>query len=254
MSNTSPENAPMESPDAPLGDAALALETDLNPRVEDFLDRVYARLIHRVPYEKRQEFRKEMRTHLEAMIEAGEKEGASIEEATKRAIQQFGRPRRLARDFLKAGGYLRETFEEAYRLSLAGFGLCTALFWLFVLIAMSMEDSIGTLERYGLDYPLMLLLYGLTPFLVGLTVGDHSPKRAIPGLALAGLTLAGLTWVVTLMSAGKIGKSMPVQMAESFLPLLAVWILLGVAGAGFIIALRWTVRRLSPRFTRKRTA
>src|SRR3712207_2488794 len=67
-----------------------------DPRIDDYLDHLYAPLVGRVPYEVRQQFRSELQTHLEALVAAREEVGASHEQAVREALTQFGDPRLVA--------------------------------------------------------------------------------------------------------------------------------------------------------------
>jgi hypothetical protein len=249
MSNSRPEDAPTDSSAAPLNDPA-APGADTNPRVEDFLDRVYARLVRWVPYERRQEFRKEMRSHLLSMIEAEREKGVPVGEATERAVRRFGRPRRLAREFLKAGNYMKGSLEEAFTFATAGFGLSLLLLFALFVFSQVVEDPMSLLEQYRLDLPLVYLIYVVNPFLVGLFVGERAQWKAFPGLLLSGAFLASVT-----LAVGLIGEqSQPGQMGRALLPLEGVWVLIGLVGAALANVLRLTVGRYQVRINRRRPA
>src|SRR5947209_5168938 len=63
----------------------------LEARIEDFLDRVFARLVAVLPYEERQRRRAEMRAQLDALITAHLELGTPPEPALEYALMQFQR-------------------------------------------------------------------------------------------------------------------------------------------------------------------
>src|SRR5258708_7636566 len=79
----------------------LRTETDLDARIEDYLDRIYAPMVGRLPYARRQELRNEMRAHVGQLIAAHEELGSEGEEAVTAALRQFGEPALVAGRWLE---------------------------------------------------------------------------------------------------------------------------------------------------------
>ena len=73
-----------------------------DPRIEEYLDRVCARLVDDVPRERRLELRTELQAHLEALVRAREELGASSEEAVSAALAQFGDAAAVGREWTRA--------------------------------------------------------------------------------------------------------------------------------------------------------
>jgi len=74
-------------------------------RVEDYLDRVLAPLTAgaALPYARRQELRRELHQHLDAMIRAYQELGETPETACEKAFAQFGTPEEVAASIRRTG-------------------------------------------------------------------------------------------------------------------------------------------------------
>jgi hypothetical protein len=157
---------------------------DLPPgdRLEDYLDRVLAPLVEKVPYDARRELRAELRSHLEALADAYEEIGSTPDEAARLAVEQFGDPGKLVKEWLRA----RAGCAEGSYLSpfpALGIGLvCFVPQTLFFVCLPGVADSAIALSL-------------LFPVLAGLLVGVLAPSRAAFGAFLSAA-------VVTLVTAG----------------------------------------------------
>ncbi|HLJ57207.1 MAG TPA: hypothetical protein VKT77_19380 [Chthonomonadaceae bacterium] len=83
----------------PRSAAALASDV-LDARVEDYLDHIVAPMVGLVPYETRQEIRRDSLAHTRQLIAAHEELGSDRAEATVAALRQFGSPTEVARRWL----------------------------------------------------------------------------------------------------------------------------------------------------------
>jgi hypothetical protein len=63
--------------------------------IEDYLDHFCAPLVGTVPYERRQELRRELTCHLESIMDALQELGATRDEAVLDALHRFGDPQKL---------------------------------------------------------------------------------------------------------------------------------------------------------------
>ena len=77
------------------------IQPELDSRIEDYLDRIYAPMVGRLPYAHRQELRNEMRAHLGQLIAAHEELGSDSAEALTAALRQFGEPSTVASQWLE---------------------------------------------------------------------------------------------------------------------------------------------------------
>ena len=91
------EHDPQGSPSVlPTADCSKEA-TSTDPRIEDYLDQVFAPLVGLVPHARRQELRTELRGHLEALAASYREIGSAPNLASEQALRQFGDPRELAR-------------------------------------------------------------------------------------------------------------------------------------------------------------
>jgi hypothetical protein len=160
-----------------------------DPRLDDYLDHVYAPLVGVVPYARRQELRAELSAHLETLAASYEELGSTPEAAVVLALQQFGEPRRLSRQWIRE--WIRPAeparVQPAWRAMLTAlvcFGVAS-LFALFVLMA----------DRNSLDpFVGMILVGALPPLLAGVVTGLLAPARHALGtfFALALLILPSI--------------------------------------------------------------
>lgn len=110
----------------PAGEISPALLPEaVTDRREDYLDRVMAPLTPLLPFERRQEMRRELRQHLDAMLHAYLELGELPEVAVEKAFTQFGKPEEFAESLKKSAVYpshwqrMRAWWSQP-RLSLAG--------------------------------------------------------------------------------------------------------------------------------------
>src|SRR5437870_479455 len=72
-----------------------------DPRIDDYLDHVYAPLVGVVPYARRQELKAELRAHLETLAASYEELGSTPDGAVVSALRQFGDPSDLSREWTR---------------------------------------------------------------------------------------------------------------------------------------------------------
>ncbi len=75
-------------------------QADQDARVEDYLDHIYAPMVGRLPYKRRVELRREMRSHISQLVAAHEELGSDRGEAVTAALRQFGAPSVVAARWL----------------------------------------------------------------------------------------------------------------------------------------------------------
>jgi len=74
---------------------------DQNSILADYVDRLVAPLVGLVPYERRERFRSEVLSHLEALTEDHISTGLSADEAANKAVREHGAPRPISEKFLE---------------------------------------------------------------------------------------------------------------------------------------------------------
>jgi hypothetical protein len=176
-----------------------------DPRIDDYLDHVYAPLVGVVPYARRQELKAELRAHLETLAASYEEVGSMPDAAVVLALRQFGDPRDLSRawaqEWRRAGS--SAPIQPAWRSmkrALGWFGPATLL--AFVMSGIVTAACIGRLEGSAPN-PLLLLalINGLIPIAAGIATGRRSPARPALGafFALAALfvPMSGVSLLLT---------------------------------------------------------
>jgi hypothetical protein len=83
-------------------DASEEEAVNVEERLEDYLDHLSAPLLGVLPYRKRQEVRREVRTHLEMLIEEYAAAGHSPSEAVESALREYGSPVPYGEDMVEA--------------------------------------------------------------------------------------------------------------------------------------------------------
>jgi hypothetical protein len=215
--------------------------------IEDYLDKVYAPLVKVVPYARRQELRKEIRGHLEALMDGYEELGHSPEAAALAALQQFGDPDVVGR---------RWAAEHCQRL---GKAIPTAL----VSSVLAAQLAVAVLVRapYVLgppSYPngrssLVEIGCFLLPGIAGLLAGVMTPLRRVLGFPIAVAAM-----ILPVAALARLAESYLVEtvgvatcMFEMAVMQFFLWLILGTATANFSESLRnpssvrrrwWTVR------------
>src|SRR5689334_3911975 len=91
----------LSAPESISGSSPQTLPEYALDAIEDYLDRICAPMVPYVPYGARQERRREMRSHLEALATAYIELGSDPEEAATLAIRQFGNPRCVTRQWFR---------------------------------------------------------------------------------------------------------------------------------------------------------
>jgi hypothetical protein len=158
-----------------------------DPRIEDYLDQVYAPLVDVVPYARRQELRTELREHLEALAATHEELGSSREAAVLAAFRQFGPPRDLARQWMRGEAPNRPVpVWRAALVALGCFGVATLL--AFKLLTAACPDGFAW---YYDEIIILLVIGGILPLCGGVATGLVARTRPAFGsfLAVAALFL-----------------------------------------------------------------
>jgi hypothetical protein len=153
-----------------------------DPRLDDYLDQVYAPLVGVVPYAKRQELRAELRGHLEALVSGYQELEPDPGAAVPAALRQFGDPRRLARRLARA--WAPEKSASVWRATLtalalfgpaAGLGLASLFWWD---MAEALETGPFPMGGLGVECLKVALV---SPLIAGLVTGLLAPARAALG-------------------------------------------------------------------------
>lgn len=162
-----------------------------DPRVEDFLDHLCVPLVGVVPYERREELRREIREHVLSLIEDGEEQGLSPAEAVEAALREIGEPTQAGLDFLEEwtqgepGSGERAMRARSTKVAFAGLGS-------FLAIDLVALESLARLDRFVSPFtPPILALLAASPLLAGALIGALTPPRLRHGLA-SGLVFTAL--------------------------------------------------------------
>jgi hypothetical protein len=198
---------------SPLTPVSGVVEEPTNPRIEDYLDRVFAPLVDSVPYARRVELRNELRGHLEALAasyrELESEPGVAVEEA----LRQFGDPRDLARRY--ADEWCRAV--PGGSSPLLGKDLCVALgcFGLQWPVN-SMLWTVAGLAGYEVGNWFRLASWAILTLAAGMTTGLMAPNRSVRGVlyALAFLSLPTLIPNLWLYPPAAGGGARWLQVAE----------------------------------------
>jgi len=154
------------------------------PRIEDYLDHVCAPLVGTVPYERRQELRRELREHLMSIAEDGEFDGLSRAEAIEAALRELGEPSETGRDFLEEFTQAepdatdREARVWSTKLAFGWLGSFTALDLILVDLQVRAEQFPEALSTTS-------LVCALSPLAAGLLIGLGTPTSPRRGIANA---------------------------------------------------------------------
>ena len=185
-------------------------QTALDPRVEDFLDRVFARLVAVLPYEERIARRDAMRGEIEQSVAAHVELGSSRDEALALSFAQIQRESAVAAHAVEQVHLIRThqqySDKPATRIALGAFGLFYMLdqtriagrLWnlcfggLYGTDGEVLRDSAAVAHFYRFELLVLPVLCGLA---VGL-LAKHRPARgtlnalallAVPAIAGAGI-------------------------------------------------------------------
>jgi hypothetical protein len=155
--------------------------------IEEYLDRVCARLVDDVPRERRLELRAELKAHLEALVDAHQEIGASPQEAIAAALVQFGDAAVVGREWARSWkGQGRRPGREALRATMAAlltFGIANSLSLVLLMMAQSGGWRDGLLWG-GLFPTVAFLLPALAGLATGLVVRGEAARASVIALLL----------------------------------------------------------------------
>jgi hypothetical protein len=198
----------------------VAVPAARDPRIDDYLDHACAPLVGVVPFEKREELRREWRAHLEALAEARAELDGAPADAVAAALRQFGDPVRLGRQWARAwrrGDTGR--LWPAVRTAACVFAPASLACWL-----------LGQFPQFG-----GLWLYALgVPLAAGMLAGYLSRGRRAFGacLSVAAVSLVSYLAHWTLGTDDALVFSRSYQALLVLLALQLIWIPVGGIGAG----------------------
>jgi hypothetical protein len=162
---------------------------ELDPRIEDYLDRVCAPLVEVVPYAQRQELRAELQSHLEALAASYEELGHHRELAMLAALRQFGDPNAIGLRWVSEWRLSGLAASQRAALKAMQFGLPGLILALQLAFAQ-------WIRAYHVDFgspynSLSEMLWLLLPAVAGFVMGLRAPARRWLGgvLTLAALGL-----------------------------------------------------------------
>jgi hypothetical protein len=166
---------------------ALRSPRELDARIEDYLDRIYAPMVGRLCYERRQELRREMRAHLGQLIAAHEELGSDNEEAIVAALRQFGPPELVAERWLDqlpaercALGSRQSLKANGHAFSIAAKRLAIGVA-AWVAIGVFFDRNISGTVPASLYISLGASIPCVTGYLLGRRFADSRPELAILG-------------------------------------------------------------------------
>jgi hypothetical protein len=196
----SPEPSTDVRPSAPSALHICAGASQSDPHIEDYLDHFCVPLVGRVPYAARATLRSQLRTHLEALVDARLELGWGRDGAVRHALTKFGDPRVLGRKWLREWRCATPaapvpSARPATRVAIRSFGAATGAAIALMMLAMGcpIPPLLGSLLGFVLAF--------VTPLLAGLTTGWLAPARQALGsfyalsLVVAPITLgSGCLW------------------------------------------------------------
>jgi hypothetical protein len=224
------EPAPSGVPSRP----AVAPETD--PRIEDYLDQIYAPLVGWVPYAARVELRAELQAHLASRVAAYQELGSSPDAAVREALAQSGDPQAVVREWVREWERIlpRRKAPPAWYSTLVALGcfaVATKLGFGLIAAAVASGGPDGLPHVGQLGYPLFYAaLAVLLPMLAGLTTGVLLRARAAQAV-LAALVML-IPWAIYgLPSTGNPDFDSNSSLAEFAVLQGAFWIPIGCVSA-----------------------
>lgn len=144
--NTSPYNTA-----TPIAALDAAEQRRLEESIEDYLDRVCRPLMDTLPYAARQELRREIAQHLNALVQAYRESGYAPALATEKALDKFGPPPLVAQKWnpvtANEGHYKR--IERWFSGQWQGIALTLTLCGVAGLLGLMIQQS-GALSSYRL--------------------------------------------------------------------------------------------------------
>lgn len=207
---------------APVYPSLPRVEETPENRLEDYLDHVTADLVGVVPYAQRQEFRREVRSHILSLAEAYEELGQEPSQALTEALKQFGPPQPIARQWVAEWEPYGRRFHtlEACKKALPWLGIPTLGLWMI-----TFRDPLWCVSaaRGVLDVAVV------TPLLFGFLAGWRGQRSRASGTCVALLLLAMATGALAgLVHAERIRGSLAMLSVIQFL----AWAPLGTLAAG----------------------
>jgi len=199
-----------------------------DPRIEDYLDRIYAPLVGWVPYEARAELRAELQAHLVSRVAAYQELGSSPDAAVREALAQSGDPQAVAREWMREWERIlpqRKAPPAWYStlVALGCFAVAARLF--FGLLAAAQA---GAPVPMWLGYAVSVLL----PLLAGLTTGVLSRARSVQAVLSALVLLFPLFPPMAMALANSTGTDWDFNQVAGMAMLQGiVWIPIGCASA-----------------------
>ena len=185
--------------------AHIAADAHLDPHIEDFLDRVFARLVPVMPFEERQARRDAMRAQIMETIAAHEELGSSHEDAAALALAQIQREQAVAQQAVRPVLETRSQQPSARNATLWGLGFFGAFYLLdqtrvsghiwsrFIANLYSQDGDVMRAADVANFYRFELLAL---PLICGLAVGLLAKARPVRGTlnALALMAIPAIAW------------------------------------------------------------
>jgi hypothetical protein len=242
-----------------------------DPHIEDFLDRVFARLVAVMPFEERQARRDAMRAQIAETIAAHEELGSTHEDAVALALAQIQREQAVTQQAVRPVLETRSQQPSARSATLWGLGF----YGLFYVLDQTRASGhiwswlIAKLYDHGgsiLNAPSVANFYRfellVLPVVCGLAVGLISKARPVRGSlnALALLAIPAIAWggvAYGLMYADLFNISQWPEWCKAIFPNplpavagIAFWAALGSLSAATGGWLRRTLPRVTHRLAR----
>jgi hypothetical protein len=193
-----------------------------DPRIEDYLDQIYAPLVGWVPYAARTELRAELQAHLESLVAAYQELGSSPDAAVHEALAQSGDPQAVVREWAREWerALPRRKAPPAWHATLVALGcFAVATRLLFELITFAQEHPMPT-------WPGLAVVAVLLPLLAGLTTGVLSRAWSVRAVLSAVVLLIPPTALALTPPGMEFNEGM-----MSMLQLGMFWIPIGCASA-----------------------
>jgi hypothetical protein len=230
-------------------------------QIAAYLD-VVSRSLRAVPEEPKREFVREMRTHIETLVDQYQDEGRDEQTAVADALRMIGDPASVGRTW--AAAWLRAnepgTFWAAFAIGIVSLlaiqGVNSLMQPLVAPLIMEANKAHSGIARVLFGPLGVWAVWGLSaPILAGAACGWFKPKRASAGLlatgALYGVCLVASLWrQAGAQGAAEITKNLGLSPGSIVFLLTATAIVSGVVMAislilGSVAARSWRIRRLT---------
>jgi hypothetical protein len=180
---------------------ASQTEPQLNEHIEDYLDQIYAPMVGRLPYARRQELRNEMRAHVAQLVAAHAELGSEREEAVSAALRQFGEPSLVAGRWLQQlpaeRGFTARNLIDSTRTG--AFGVAAKR----LAIGVALWVAFGVIFDRNISGTVPVSLYislgASLPFTIGYTMGRRYAASGPEFAMLAAQTAVIPFWPVFMM-------------------------------------------------------